>query len=282
MTPADWNRERATRQCVALAAAFEGIINGAMKPAKPRTTAPATVRLPAIDAARGVALLAMTGFHFSWDLEMFRVLPAGAMMQAGPVWTARVIAGTFLAITGASLYLAHGKGVDAPAFLRRLAMIAGAAAAITLATFVAMPDAFIFFGILHLIAFASVAGLLFLPLPAILTAACGLGVLALGAGYVTPALDHPAWWWSGLSQFVPHSNDYVPVFPFFGMVLLGIAGAKAAIVSGLVPAVGAIRLGGPVGRLLRFLGRHSLAYYLLHQPIMIGFLFVILKLSGNI
>ena len=265
-----------------MAAAYEGTINDAMKSAKPSTTAPATTRLPAIDAARGVALLAMTGFHFSWDLEMFRVLPAGTMMQAGPVWTARVIAGTFLAITGASLYFAHGKGIDAPAFLRRLAMIAGAAAAITLATFIAMPDAFIFFGILHLIAFASVAGLPILSLPAILTAACGLGVLALGAGYATPALDHPAWWWSGLSQFVPRSNDYVPVFPFFGMVLLGIAGAKAAIGSGIVPAIAAIGLGGPVGRLLRLLGRHSLAYYLLHQPIMIGILYAILRLSGNI
>jgi uncharacterized membrane protein len=239
-------------------------------------------RIALVDLLRGIALIAMTGFHFSWDLGMFGLIDPTVMFEPGARWTARVIAGSFLFITGFSLLLAHGKGLDRRKYLIRLGQIAGAAAIISLATYLATPGAFIFFGILHQIAFATVAGLLFLRLPWWITAAAGFSVLFAGPWLQTPALDAPVWWWTGLSQFIPVSNDYVPVFPFFGMVLLGIAAASLMSANGWMEAIAKPRLDALPARFLRFLGSHSLVYYLIHQPVMIALIYGFLWLNGRI
>ena len=82
------------------------------------------------------------------------------------------------------------------------------------------------------------------------------------------AFDHPALWWVGLSAINPRSNDYVPLFPWFGAVLVGIAAALAR-------PPGCWRgwrrsTPGRWAKPLIFLGRHSLAFYLIHQPVLIG------------
>src|SRR5262249_52771788 len=66
----------------------------------------------------------------------------------------------------------------------------------------------------------------------------------------------------------PHSNDYVPVFPWFGAVLAGIALAQFAAAFRLPERLAVISL--PPTRPLQFIGRHSLAFYLIHQPILIA------------
>ncbi|MCU0789992.1 MAG: DUF1624 domain-containing protein, partial [Nitratireductor sp.] len=185
-------------------------------------------RIELIDLLRGVALIAMTTFHFGWDLGMFGIIDPRFMFEPGPRWYARGIAGTFLFLVGFSLYLAHRKGIRWRAFLFRLLQVGGAAALITVATFIATPDAFIFFGILHSIALASVLGLAFLRLPWWVTGAAGLFVLLSRPWLQTPLLDASPFWWTGLSAIIPVSNDYVPVFPFFGMVLIGMAAAQLA------------------------------------------------------
>ena len=71
-----------------------------------------------------------------------------------------------------------------------------------------------------------------------------------------------------MSSVDPRSNDYVPIFPWFGAVLAGIGFAQLATRSGLTTRLADIRLPGT--GLLRFAGRHSLIVYLIHQPILIG------------
>jgi uncharacterized membrane protein len=85
----------------------------------------------------------------------------------------------------------------------------------------------------------------------------------------SPFFDHPVLWWVGLSPFDPHSNDYVPVFPWFAPVLAGIACAKLAQRYGVFDALAGWTPGG-WARTFTFAGRHSLAVYLLHQPILFG------------
>jgi uncharacterized membrane protein len=233
-------------------------------------TAGPSPRIPAIDLARTVALLGMIVFHFARDLEMFGLAPIGMTMEPGWALFARIVAGSFIFLAGVSLVLAHGDGIRWRAFLRRLAMIAAAAALITLATWVTFPTTFIFFGILHSIAVASVIGLAFLRTPAWLTAGAALFVLYLPGVFRSEVLD-PLWLaWTGLAARTPPSLDFVPVFPWAGMFLLGMAAAQVSTALGLWDR---LRPSSPPGRALRaatWPGRHSLLVYLVHQPVLIG------------
>lgn len=239
-------------------------------------------RLPVIDVARGVALLAMTLFHFGWDLEMFGFAERGFASQPAMKWFARAIASSFLFLVGVSLVLAHANGLRLQPFLRRLALVAGAALLITIATWFATPDIYIFFGILHHIALASILALPFLRLTPLLTFAAALIVFVLALYGRSEVFNDPWWWWTGLNAFTPRSSDYVPLFPFFAAVLTGIATTKLALSMGLQERLSAIQANGPAGRMLRFIGRNSLAYYLLHQPVMISILFVVAWTAGRI
>ena len=118
-------------------------------------------RLVAIDLARTVALVGMAVFHFTFDLEMFGLVPPGTTTTGGWAVFARLIAGSFLFLAGLSLVLAHGEGIRWRAFGVRMAKVAGAAALVTAGTYAAFPHAFVFFGILHSIALASLMGLAF-------------------------------------------------------------------------------------------------------------------------
>lgn len=244
----------------------------AQLPATPRN------RLELLDLARAVALLAMASYHFTWDLEFFGYAPMGMTAIGGWKLYARCIASSFLFMVGVSLFLAHANGIRWPGFRRRLAMVAGAALAISIVTYVAVPNGFIFFGILHQIALASVLGLAFLRLPALLTLIVAAAVVALPFYVQHPFFDHPALWWVGLSETRPRSNDYVPLFPWFGAVLAGLALAKLAASTGIVTKLSTIRL-GRWAKWPMFAGRHSLAFYLIHQPVMIACVWLYAQVS---
>ena len=226
-------------------------------------------RIDVIDIARGFALAAMAIYHFTWDLEFFGYLPAGMTAVGGWKLFARCIASSFLFLVGVSLFLGHADGIRWPGFLRRLAMVAGAALAISLATYFAVPGGFIFFGILHQIALASVLGLAFLRLPAMVTLLVAIGVLAAPHYLRSDMFNDPWWWWIGLSGITPRSNDYVPLFPWFAAVLTGIAFARIARQTGLLAKFAAIPTPGWSLPFI-FVGRHSLAVYLIHQPVLIA------------
>jgi uncharacterized membrane protein len=226
-------------------------------------------RIHAIDVARGLALLAMASYHFTWDLEFFGYASPGLTAFGGWKFYARCIASTFLFLVGVSLVLAHGRGIRWRSFWKRLAMVAAAAAAISIVTRFATPDTFIFFGILHEIALASLLGLTFLRLPGLLTLVVAALVVAAPHYLRSPIFDHPALWWLGLSTVDPRSNDYVPLFPWFGAVLAGIGVTRIAVSSGLMERVRQLSVHSRLKPLV-LAGQHSLAFYLIHQPVLIA------------
>jgi len=230
-----------------------------------------SIRLPALDVLRGLTLVAMVIFHFGWDLSF---LGLGALGLAdSPAWSAfgHAIAATFLTLVGVSLVLAHRGGVDSLKFLRRLGVVIAAALVVTIGTYIAMPDQFIYFGILHAIALGSVLALPFLRAPIVaLIAAAGL-VLALPV-MLKGAVFTSRWLvWIGLGLEAPPSTDFVPVFPWFGFILLGMALARVFDLSRL----GTFGVQTAPGRTLALAGRHSLLVYLLHQPILYGGLWLL-------
>jgi uncharacterized membrane protein len=235
-------------------------------------------RIGLIDVARGGALAAMAIYHFTWDLEFFGYIEPGTTAFGGWKLFARAIASSFLFLVGVSLVLAHARGIRWQPFLRRLAMIAVAAAVISLVTWFAVPGGFIFFGILHQIALASLIGLAFLRLPWPMTLIAAALVIAAPHYLRSSLFDPPLLWWVGLSSADPPSNDYVPLFPWTGAVLAGIAATKLAASLGLLTALSTVRPGRWAAP-FTFAGRHSLAFYLIHQPVLIGSVFLFAQLA---
>lgn len=226
-----------------------------------------------LDLARTAALFGMVIFHFTYDLEMFGYITPGTMFLWGWQAFATVIAGSFLFLAGFSLSLVHGAGINWPKAARRLLILGGAAALITTATYFAMPESFIFFGILHSITAASVVGfaLLALRVPASLILLSGVAVLAATRWLKTTALDAPWLLWLGLGTQPRQSLDYEPLFPWLAPFLFGLALAKLAINFGLfTPRTVSRPIPAKPLRLLAWPGKHSLAIYLIHQPILIG------------
>ena len=200
----------------------------------------------------------MVAYHFAWDLNHFGVIAADVSAEFGWRLFAKAIAASFLAIAGVGLALATQEGIRWPAVLKRLALIGGAALLVTAVTWVTFPSRFIYFGILHCIAVSSLLALAFIRLPAGVTAVAGLAVILLPNVVESSLFNHPALVWIGFASVVPPSNDFEPIFPWFGWMLLGLGLAR----SGLLP-----QGGGQPGLFAR-LGRWSLVIYLVHQPIL--------------
>lgn len=238
-----------------------------------RSEAATRTRIDAIDLARGLALVAMAVYHFAWDLEFFGYADPGMTQQGGWKIFARCIASSFLFLVGVSLVLAHGNGVRWVGFGKRLLQVGAAAALITIATWFATPDRFIFFGILHQIALASVIGLLFVRLPPLLTLATAIAIIAAPYFLSAELFAYPVFWWVGLAPLDPPSNDYVPVFPWTGAVLAGIAAARIGQRYGVFARLAPWRSAKWMLP-FNFSGRHGLAFYLLHQPMLIGCLWL--------
>ncbi|MEN5299091.1 DUF1624 domain-containing protein [Brucella sp. TWI559] len=236
-------------------------------------------RLTRIDIARGVALIAMAIYHFGWDLEFFGYMAAGTTGHGGWKLFARCIASSFLFLVGFSLVLAHGRAIRWNAVGKRLLQIVAAAAAISAVTYYMSPDNFIFFGILHQIALASVLGLLFLHLPPVLTLAVAAFVIS-APFYAQADIFNQMWLaWVGLSTIPPRSNDYVPLFPWFGAVLIGIATARIFERLNWLPLLSGEIKPQFLQKPLTFIGRHSLAFYLIHQPVLIALVYCFSQVS---
>ena len=218
-------------------------------------------RVAWIDRARGVALLAMIVYHFSYDLALFGVV--GWDVGGAPHWRgfAILIAGSFIALSGLSLALSARGGIRWRAFGRRLALLVLAAAAVTVGTLYAMGSA-VTFGILHAIALFSVLALPVLRAPAWVPALLAVVVFAVPFAVQSEAFSAPWFYPLGLDPTPIPSFDYEPIFPWFAAMLAGIA---------LAPYVPLPR-SDRAGDLLARMGRHSLAIYLLHQPILFGLL----------
>jgi uncharacterized membrane protein len=239
-------------------------------------------RFALLDISRGLAVAAMVVYHFTWDLGHFGLTTIQASVDPGWRLFAKLIAGSFLFLVGIGLVLAHGERIRWAAFWRRFGILALAAGAITFATWYAMPESFIFFGILHCIAVASLIGLAFLRLPVVAILACAVAALALPQFEAAKSafFDHPAWLWLGLNPVLPLTNDYEPLLPWLGPVLLGIATAR--LLRG-TPAEARLATAAPRGRAARglaFVGRHSLVVYLLHQSILFGGLALLMSALG--
>lgn len=213
-----------------------------------------------LDCIRGLAVCLMILFHLTFDLNYFRFIEPGFM--ASPYWLdfARFIVSLFLICVGMALAVVHRDGIRWRHVWRRFAKLGACAVGITIVTYILFPGNFIYFGVLHCIAVASVACVFFVGRPRL---ALGLFFLLVIPDIIFQPTLIPLSKWL---HVVP--LDYVPFYPYVGIVLLGI----------YLESIGVNRI--PLARNLltrpvAVLGRHSLVIYLLHQPILFGTLLLI-------
>ncbi len=227
----------------------------------------------------------MVFYHFMWDLSFFG-LYQGNILGTGWQSFARFIATNFTFVMGVSLTLSANsyrqKTGHFPPFrkyLRRGGVVFGLGLLITVATYFFIGRGFVIFGILHLLGASIIVAYPFLRLNKWLTLAAG--VACIGAGlYVDDLLvSHPWLLWLGIKQRGIYMVDYYPMLPWFGIALIGIFVGYTLYPHGQpnfsLPDVSQTAL----VRGLRFLGRHSLLIYMLHQPLLIGLLFGVRSLG---
>jgi uncharacterized membrane protein len=252
-----------------------------MKPARssartssrPASSPKSPVRLPRLDALRGAALLWMAGFHACFDLAYFGWLQAD--FYRDPFWTTQrtLIVSLFLLCAGLGQALAHAQQIGWPRFWQRWAQIAGCALLVSLGSWFMFPGSFITFGVLH--GMALMLLLLRWAGPRLQPWHCaGLGLLAV---LLPQFVQHPFFdtrWtnWLGLVTHKPITEDYVPLLPWLGVMLWGY-GLGRWLLARSSGKRAAPLLGGtlPKGLApLALLGRWSLSFYMLHQPVLIG------------
>jgi uncharacterized membrane protein len=182
----------------------------------------ATARITAIDALRGGALCLMFVYHFSFDLRYYRVIASD--FEHDPFWLGfrAVIVASFMALVGISLVLADRAGATTARFWRRIGIIAACAVAASVGSYLVFPRTFIYFGILHCIAVASV-----LAWPAVRrprsALVIGCAIIVAGLVLTHPVFDTRALSIVGFVTRKPATEDYVPLAPWAGVVFLGVA-----------------------------------------------------------
>jgi len=223
-------------------------------------------RFDRLDALRGVAIVWMAAFHFSFDLNHFRFIQQD--FYRDPVWTVQrsCIVTLFMFCVGAGQGIAVAQGQSARRFWTRWAQVAGCAVLVSIGSWLMFPKSFISFGVLHGIAailvvarFTTSWGAWRWPL--------GLVAIALPHFVADPFFDTRWTNWVGLVTAKPVTEDYAPILPWLGVVWWGAASAdwllreRARVLTG--PLLTAARP-------LAVLGRWSLSFYMLHQPVLIG------------
>ena len=226
----------------------------------------ATPRFDRLDALRGAAIVWMAVFHFCFDLDHAGFLDADFHGDRFWTWQRTAIVTLFLLAAGAGQQVAAAQGQSAARFWRRWAQVAGCALLVSLASRWMFPKSWISFGVLHGIAAMLVivrwtAGLGAWRWP--------LGAVAIALPFVVadPVFDSRWTNWVGLVTHLPITEDYVPLLPWLGVAWWGAAAMqrllerRPALVSGGLPSA---------ARPLAVLGRWSLSFYMVHQPVLIG------------
>ena len=237
-------------------------------------------RFDSVDALRGAAIVWMTVFHFCFDLNQFGYITQN--FYNDPVWTYQraAIVTLFVFCAGLGQAIAVHQGQTTQRFWKRWAQVAGCALLVTAGSYWMYPKSFIYFGVLHDIALMLIicrftsSQRLFSPRWLWLWGAVAIAIpLVAARAHIYAAsidfLNDKTFNWLGLISKKPITEDYVPLLPWLGVMWWGMAAGQALLARW--PGL----LAQPLPKALSpaaWLGRWSLSWYMLHQPVMIGVL----------
>lgn len=240
-----------------------------------------------LDTVRGVCILSMVAYHGMYDLvDIFGLPSAWYTGLPGYIWQ-QSICWTFILLSGMCWQLSRRH-------VKRGLLLVGCGAAITLITWLVMPSQRILYGVLNLL---GLSALLLIPLDKVfrkIPAWAGLGgallLFALTKNVSRGSLGFeglvlcqlPRWLYAtdllavvGFPSPSFWSTDYFPLLPWFFLFCAGYF-----LWSLLDKSPRAKELLRPCLRPLSFLGRHSLAIYLIHQPALMAVFSVLGRIAG--
>ena len=216
----------------------------------------------------------MALFHLSFDLSHFGFTHQD--FHHDPFWTVQrtCIVSLFVFCAGLGQAIAYEQHQGWPRFWRRWAQVAGCAVLVTIGSYLMFPRSYISFGVLH--------GIALMLIVTRVTARWGAWLWPLGLVAVLlprfvqhPFFDTRLTNWVGLVTRLPVTEDYVPLLPWVGVMWWGVAAGRWVL------AHRADWITGPLPRAahpLATLGRWSLTFYMLHQPVLIGLLMLVMAL----
>ncbi|OIR14116.1 MAG: hypothetical protein BEU04_03390 [Marine Group III euryarchaeote CG-Bathy1] len=220
------------------------------------------MRVDELDSLRATALVLMLVLNFVTDLNHFGLMNT----ETGDMWwwLARITASLFVGISGVSYFLAHRLEYDFTKTSGRTKRLIFWAFVITIITYIFEPSVYVRFGVLHLLALASIVAF---PVARKPEFALGIGLILL----IIPLSSNSNLVWFGLSETVI-AVDYFPLNPWLGIFFIGLA-----LASRIYPE------GKPLTEIQwpekwLWFGRNTLTIYVIHQPILIG----LLVLTGQV
>jgi len=231
-----------------------------------------------IDVVRTVAITVMIVFDVLYVLNYLGIQSTGV---PGPYhgfwwWIARVNAGVFIFLAGASLTISQARSSKKmSSFMLRGLKIFAWGMGITLLTWLITREEYVRFGILHFFGIAFIIAPFFTRFRFI-NLILGAALMAIGVYLLEQRVlvDFPWLLWLGLMPHGFYTLDYFPLLPWFGLFLVGVFGGKMLYPEGN-RRYNIREFSNPVTSALTLPGRHPLVMYIAHWPILIGLIFAL-------
>jgi uncharacterized membrane protein len=233
-----------------------------------------------IDFLRGLAILLMILFHIFFDLNYFNIysidfknIPIKILQYS--------IAIIFLILVGISLTLSYNKKIKVISieiinkkFFTRGLKIFCIGLFITVITWFYPNDGYIIFGVLHCIGISIILAIPFLNHQKI-SLFIGIIFVFFGIFLRTFTINFDYLFWLGFRPEQFYTLDYFPLFPWFGVILIGVFFGNLFYPDGISRLNIQNYSKSNFISFFELLGRNSLIIYLLHQPIIVGTILLI-------
>lgn len=234
-----------------------------------------------IDFLRGFAIILMIFFHILYDLNFFSItnfrIYSGILL-----YIARLSASIFVVLVGISLSISYSRVENRlktndiiMKFIKRGLKTLILGVVISVITWFYIPRGFVVFGILHFIGLSIILSLIFIRYRYIniifgsffIIVGLYLKTLTFNFNILIPLGFIPNNFWT---------IDYFPLFPWFGIILIGISIGNLIYPNFKRKYEIKDLSKNLFVKSFCFLGRNSLFIYFLHQPIIIGLIMIFL------
>ncbi len=224
-------------------------------------------RIETIDIAKGIMIIAMVAYHFLYDLVFFCDVPYIYLKNPICDTLQLLICSVFILCSGISAHISRSN-------LYHGLRIGVGAICVSITTYLFNPSSYVVFGILHFLALAT---LIYVPLkPFVSRIPSSIGYLLWGGLFAITIFIFPInteishLWLFGFTDSAFSSTDYFPLFPWIFLYLFGTQ-LGTPIFNGEFPEFFYNLRCKP----LAWCGKRSFYIYMVHQPILMGAIFIV-------